>query len=359
MKAHLRVLPLVLGTLVFGHASAGTVDLSTAGYVQYGDALSYSLPANGLEVMSGPGQINLFTKVGLGANGQLGNGKAGMDDAYDTPQANNVDSFRMSGQSDPGGLQGAWDRAGWWDSTVGALFGALKGLPIFFFANNETGSNGSLLEDADASLAVWGRIEVTDAAGTVVKRYDMTNHSDNSGDPVGYGTISSGKIGGGDLLGDPANYVSTGAAPVVADFLMSGGALCLNASGIPVACDGSQGAVAKTVQHNLGGDRAAYAVVVPELNAYIQSLISGGENLDLYAIHLDVRLGCGAEGSFPSTTGNNGKTECNGDYALNGGNEKIFIGTADLLQPVPEPASLLLMGGALMSLCLVRRRKIR
>lgn len=178
-EAHLRVLPLVLGTLVFGHASAGTVDLSTAGYVQYGDALSYSLPTNvdhRGDVGSGSNQLVL--KVGLGANGQLGNGKAGMDDAYDTPQANNVDSFRMSGQSDPGGLQGGLGSCRLVGFQWRRLWLAHEVCRSSSSPTTRRG-NGSLLEDADASLAVWGRIKgVTDAAGTVVKRYDMTNHSD-------------------------------------------------------------------------------------------------------------------------------------------------------------------------------------
>jgi len=353
MKSTMRALPLLLGVLMSSQASAGTVDLSTAGFVQYGDGLSYSLPLSGLEVMSGPGQINLFTKIGLGANGQLGNGTTNMDNAYDTPQANNVSGFRMADASDPGGVQGSWDRAGWWDATVSALSGALNGnLPVFFFANNETGSNGSLLESSDASLAVWGRVEVTDKNGLVIGRYDLTNHADNSGAPVGYGPPP---IGGGALFGNPLNYTSTGAQPGVADFLMSGGAVCLDASSIPVSC--ASPAAVKTVQHNLGGDRAAYAVVVPELNALLEQLMLSGDDLNDYAFHMDVRLGCGSEGNFPGTTANNGRFDCSGAYALNGGDEKIFIGTLDLIQKVPEPGSLLLVAGALLGLALSNKRK--
>lgn len=94
---------MFLSSLVSGQAFSATVDLTNKGYVTYGDANSYSLPLNGLEVMAGPGQIAAFTKLGLGANGQLGN-TAGMDDAFDTPQANNIPGFRTSTSPEPGGV---------------------------------------------------------------------------------------------------------------------------------------------------------------------------------------------------------------------------------------------------------------
>ena len=44
---------------------AAAFDLTGGYYMTYGDANSYSLPINGLEVMAGPGQIDLYTKLGL------------------------------------------------------------------------------------------------------------------------------------------------------------------------------------------------------------------------------------------------------------------------------------------------------
>ena len=62
----------LISALISGHSVAATVNLTNKGYVTYGDANSYSLPLNGLEVKSGPGQIALFTKLGLGAEWVMG-----------------------------------------------------------------------------------------------------------------------------------------------------------------------------------------------------------------------------------------------------------------------------------------------
>ena len=344
-------LALAVAIIVAGPLStmAATIDLSGKGYVTYGDANSYSMPLNGLEVMAGPGQIDVYTKLGLNPPGQLANGQAGMDDAFQTPTANPIDGFRMlaDGSNEPGGTAspGAWDRVnGWWDATLAALNTKLNLLTnsiVFFFANNETGGAGT------DNLAAWARVEVTQiSTNTLLGRYDMTN--DVLHDGQGYGPPPTG---GGVFMGNPTAYTSNGADPFVSDFLMSGGAVCLNGSGVPVNC--ADPGAGTPVQHNLGGDRAAYAVVLPEMDALIASLVSApGAVLSDFAIHVTYRLGCGPEltqagGGFPTVPqGNN--TECDPRYALNGGDEKVFIGTQLLPgQNVPEPGTLVLIGLAL------------
>ena len=334
---------------------AATIDLSGKGYVTYGDANSYSLPLNGLQVLSGPGQIDMFTKLGLGANGQLGNSQAGMDNAFDTPSANNIPGFRMNAGNEPGGTQGSWDRLGWWDATLAAMNSKLNLIMnsiVFFFANNETGGAAS------ANLAAWARIEVSQiSTNTVLGRYDMTN--DVLHDGQGYGPPPAG---GGVSMGDPGLFTSNGAEPFVSDFLMSGGEVCLNLFGQLVDCSGP-GVVVRQ-QHNLGGDRAAYAVVVPELDALIAGLAStSGVNLNDFAIHVQYRLGCGPEltqtgGGFP-TVGQGNNILCDPTYALNGGDEKVFLGTQLLPNVVPEPGSLALAGLALAFLPMLRAARSR
>lgn len=337
----------LLSALISGHAFAATVDLTNKGYVTYGDANSYSLPLNGLEVMSGPGQIDLFTKLGLGADGQLNNGVAGMDDAFDTPQANNIPGFRMGAANEPGGVQGSWDRNGSWDSQLSSLNTMLNfslNSMVFFFANNETG-NGD-------NLAAWARVELTRiSTNSSLGIFDMTNDADKNG-TGGYGPPP---IGGGVLMGNVGNYTTSNNAPTVADFLMSGGAVCLNA-GVIVDCSAAHD---QEVQHNLGGDRAAYAVVVPELDALIAGLLAGNEDLSDYALHVEYRLGCGPEGSFPQVP-QGGSTECDPNYALNGGDEKVFLGTQlARINNVPEPGSAMLVGLGLIGAALIRRRRVR
>lgn len=336
---------IVLSTFVAFQAHSATVNLTNKGYVTYGDANSYSLPLNGLSVASGPGQIAMFTKLGLGNPGPISqNGVAGMDDAFQTPEPNNIPGFRMDATNEPGAVQGSWDRNGWWDSQLSALNGELNfsaNSMVFFFANNETG-NGD-------NLAAWARIELTQiSTGNLVGRFDMTNDADQNG-VAGYGPPP---VGGGVLMGNVANYTSDGSAPLVADFLMSGGLVCL-ASGVVVDCAAAHD---QEFQHNLGGDHAAYAVVVPELDDLIKGLVGLNANLNDYALHVEYRLGCGAEGNFPQVPQGQ-KTECDPNYALNGGAEKVFLGTQLLTTNlVPEPGAALLVGLGLFGLALSRRR---
>lgn len=328
-------------TCTLAASPAAAFDLTSGYYMTYGDANSYSLPINGLEVMSGPGQIDLYTKLGL--QSQLDNPIAGMDNAYDTPSANNVEGGVE-------GLEGAVPPA----DAVPAALDLTKNSPIFYFANNETG-NGD-------NLAGWGRVELTHN-GVVIGRYDLTNddHDPSNGSP-GYGAppVGGGVGGTGDPLADAGRYTSDGAAPLVPDFLMSGGLVCADAAGL---VDCSQPHLFE-FQHNLGGDRAAYAVVFPELNKQLAEVIdivasnlNPGETLANYALHVDYRLGCGPEGAFPQVPAGGNKTECDPNYATNGGSEKVFIGTLENIQAVPEPTSSALAAlGLLGAFGALRRR---
>ena len=334
--------------------TAHAINLPATGYVTYGDANSYALNIQGLQVLSGPGQIDVYAKLGLNPPGQLPNSIPGMDDAFMTPTANNIDGFRMdtAGSNEPGGTTSleSWDRLGWWDSTLSALNNKLdivQNSLVFFFANNETGNT--------PDLAGWARIELTQiSTGIKLGTWDLTNNSATTYGPP--------PLGGGVPNGDPGAYTSTGAEPVVEDFIDSGNDICTDGSGNLVSC---LGPYTNIYHENLGGDRAAYAIVFPELNAEIASL--NALNFDDYAIHINYRLGCGPEltkagtgsgdlGGFPTYDGPGNKTPCAENYALNGGDEKVFIGTSAAISQIPEPSSTLLTGLALLALGMVRRR---
>ena len=350
MIKNLGIAALLLSSTAITHAS--TIDLSGQGWVTYGDANSYSLPLSGLEVMAGPGQISMFTKLGLNAVGQLPNPQPGMDDAFRTPEANTVEGFRMSASNEPTDT-GNWDRDGWWDTSLFALdaeANLAQNSAVFFFANNETGG------EANDNLAAWARFELTKiSTNDLLGRFDLTNDPDHDGQ--GYGPPPAG---GGAPLGDPADYTSNGEEPFVSDFVMSGGNVCVNSSGLLVDC--SDPDVVTDAEHNLGGDRAAYAIVLPELDALIAGLVDANQDLNDYALHVNFRLGCGPEltqagGTFPTIPqGSSGNTLCDPNYALNGGAEKVFMGTQ--LRPgisVPEPATLAMFAIGLITLGYFRR----
>ena len=327
-------------------AGAAPVDLTGGLYMTYGDANSYSLPINGLEVMAGPGQIDVYTKLGL--QSQLSNSTPGMDDAFDTPSANNISGFRTRLSADPGGVDplNTWDRAGWWDTTLSALnskIDLVNNSLVFFFANNETGG-----QDGNPNLAAWGRVELTDSTGTVIARYDLTNHG------AAYG--AGGVPGTGDPMADVTPYTSTGTEPHESDFVQSGGLVC--SDGVTMVDCSAPHTI--EYQHNLGGDRAAYAIIFPELNRDIAQLIADGKNLADYAMHVDYRLGCGVEtnadgSSFPQVPAGNNKTQCDPNYAINGGSEKVFIGSLQSLAYIPEPTLLSLTALGLLGGALFRR----
>lgn len=367
IKPKLQLAAALAAMSLSGAALAATVDLTTSGWVTYGDANSYALNTNNITVMSGPGQIDLFVKLGLNPPGQLNNAPLTMDDAFQTPTANPVDGFRMNSANEPGGStsEGTWDRVGWWDATLSSLNSQLnftKNSMVFFFANNETGNT--------PDLAGWARVELTKITGNVlIGRWDLTNDPTHQGN-VGYGPPP---VGGGVVLGDPTAYTSNGAAPFVSDFIDSGNDVCLNALNQLVACKIPDPnnvnqfipnpAVVKTYSENLGGDRAAYAIVFPELDAAIKSLVAGGENLADYALHVDYRLGCGPEqtqagGGFPQIPAGGHKTVCAENYALNGGDEKVFIGTQLASTDIPEPSSVVLTGLGLLGLGIRRFRAL-
>lgn len=324
------LLVFVLGLGLNTAESAPVYPDPTTNAVLYGDAYSYSLPilafgydaafgggvgpGNPFYIASSPGQISDFVVI---ATKSSETNFTGMDNAYPTPNSKGVPEFSTGTTPDPDPTFPG-DQAGTWDATLTALTGfladpdtgALSKL-VFYFNNNQTNSGSA----ADQTLYAWGRITISDLEGELDPLYfDFTN--------------------GGIPGGDPTTYTSTGAEPILSDYVLSGGQVCLDLDGGGgiVSCDDP--AADELFNHNLGANQAAYALIFPEVDAGLSGWMADGYD----TMNIDVRM-----------------------HSLNNGYEQIFIlpGYAEIPPPViPEPSTLLLFGSGLAALGLfVRRRK--
>lgn len=383
----------------FAPGANAALDLNGIGYVQYGDAQSYSLPIACMQVGqaysgctynidSTPGQIKDLVVIYTGAGGQPVNTNfAGMDDAYSTPSGGGTaDNFFQTGgltfggntygSTDPGQVTSfTGDVSNRWDTTLSALNTYLAGdAPVFFFNNNNLNS-GEL-----QTLAAWMQVAVEwvdpGTGSTVVKYFDLTNNNGK------YALVSEG--GGGKFLGDVTTYTNTtGAGPdgnsnTNTDYVLAGGAVCVATGGgntpAPVPCGslltydppgipGTQTlaqlgftAVSSPVNHNLGADHAAYAIIFPELNLLLADLAAKGID---GVMHIDLRLGCdptlfGTNANATSCTG----TDIGWGKNINNGYEQLFLARAVQPPTVSSPGSLALMaGGLLVAGAALRRRE--
>ena len=378
------------GAMLASPMALAQLDFTGIGYVQYGDGLSFSLPIANIQVgdapnnpgstffMPGqPGQVQDFVVNAIGTSGtNVVENFDGMDNAYATPSGVSGSTFF---RTETGTYQGTIgivpnNGANTWDSTLAALqtFLGNNNSLTFFFRNNQTNNLG----EAAQSLAAWAQLSITDSGGNLIdidpdtagvqNFLDFTNHNSP------YNLVSQG--GGGVFLGDPNNYTSTGAGPIAGtaaatDYVLSGGNICIDtdvppgSSPIPVPC--GDPSADEDIDHNLGDNQAAYAILFPELNATLANLFASLTPAQLagYTFHLDVRLGC--DPSLDNTA-----VVCTGQDAdpfsfgrnLTNGDELLYIAAANFNPPTiqtPEPGTAALLGIALLALGGVAlRRKV-
>jgi hypothetical protein len=298
----------------------------------FGDFNVYSLPLLNLQAGHGDtpgpgdpyyykstyGEIKNFTIIGIN-NGQsttTGNPPAFIDGSENTPSPNNTtnQTFTTFSSADPAGGPAIGDRTASWDasvSTMQQLIGNTPGAPlVIFFAFNETGTGTGLLT---TDLLVWLRATLYDydAQGNVLdsQSFYLTGDGTQVVPDVSNLPPTTGPYG-------PWVYVHAG--------------ICVSGTTFTGFPDSSGQCAVGTVrnQNSLGQNAAAFAVTSPSLDAALY-----GGTWDVLSFEWQMAY-------------------------INGGGETAWI-QPNAVQRVPEPATIALLGFALLGMATVVRRRSR
>jgi hypothetical protein len=295
-----------------------------------------------------------------------------MDNAYATPNGSNSNPYFRTGDPtnspDPGQVSPfVGDTPTTWDTRLSALSSYLAGNDmVVYFNHNQINSGASTNQD----LFIWAQIALVDDAGVLPTLYFYVTSVPNStglqnfgapgGDPLLYtgpqtAATCTYPTGPDSPCTFPHGGAGTGTGSGDATFMVRAfGQICLNGPvgvGSIIPCDGSGGPVIASINQNLGANEAADAVVFPEINAILRA---GGFN-GYDSLSADIRMGCNAA----TITGGT----CSPGSVINNGFEQIFISRLSPTQGppsggAPEPATLALVGVAMLGGVFSRRRKI-
>jgi hypothetical protein len=349
--------------------------------VTFGNTISYALPLLGIDYKTGPGQIQDCVVNGTGASGTgVTTNPAGFDNAYPTPSGTGGLPYFSTGDATtpPAAPNNMFlgQSPTTWDMQVGALtsFLGTGNVPIFMFNLNQVNSGAA----ENQKEFLWAQLVVKTATGTVVSPYfyfsavtnntGLPNFGIPGGDPTTFlgtqtaatntypvGTDPSGTFPLGGPCGDPSVVGSPSCGTSGQYMVQAQGAVCLDGPvgvGVPVPC-GSPGA-GNPINLNLGANDAAFAAVIPNLDALLASLAPTD------VIQIDFRMGCNPDtiGPFVGTpSSQSGLSACPAGSPLNNGFEQLFIIPG--MTNIPEPSTLLVFAFGLIALGAYSRRLLR